>query len=126
MGLWSKQDSTREDLALDAAAGFFVLVAAVPTSLLLGGFSFFQPWAIIIAVGLFSAGYIRGGIPGNPYAKAAAMNTFPWFLILTLLLGQQWWWGTVVGLLITFASALAGAFTRRFVQQRKRMRGTLT
>lgn len=120
VGLWSKQESVFEDLVLDAGAGFIALMVGGALAFLFGGMSFIQPWLLFISIGLFWAGFKRGGIPGNQWAKAAAMNAFQWSLLLTLLRGE--WWAKPVGLLLTFAAALAGVFTRRFRDRRKPLR----
>ena len=69
------QESYLEDVFLpDALFGALAIVAIIPLALLLGGFSFIEPWFIVTPPVTFVFGALCGRSAGNVWLKAISMN----------------------------------------------------
>ena len=68
------EDYSLGELLCDAAVGVIALVAIIALSLILGGFSFFEPWLIVGLPVMFAAGVLRGNSRGNIWVKVLFLN----------------------------------------------------
>ncbi|MGB9030505.1 MAG: hypothetical protein WCC27_10330 [Acidobacteriaceae bacterium] len=96
---------------LDIGLGFAAVFLIVGSALALGGFSFIQPWLIMIPIVMFAAGVLRSRSPGNVPAKILSIRLF--MLLLVFVIGRDPT-TIVLGVLITLVPAAAGISTRRF------------
>jgi hypothetical protein len=76
-------------LLVDVAAGAGTAIAIIPVGLAFGGFSFIEPWLIVTPILLFAAGFLRGSGPGSAWAKATAISSVAWLLILVTANGPK-------------------------------------
>jgi hypothetical protein len=68
-------------LLVDVLTGLAWLSVIIIAALALGGFSFFQPWLIVIPLAMFLAGFLRGRSSGNVWVTTVKMAIPGWLLI---------------------------------------------
>jgi hypothetical protein len=102
------------DALVDAAVGILILIPVIPLALSLGGFSFIEPWLIMIPLMAFAGGVVRGRGAGNIWLKAALMN----LVVLLYLVSRGDIREMAVGALLTvIPSSGAIALRRHFSRQ---------
>jgi hypothetical protein len=103
-------------LFTDLLTGLAALVLVFMVALRLGGFSFFLPWLIVIPLGMFLAGFLRGSSPGSAWAKAVTISS-PLLLIAVSVQGATFLiaaTGKMIALLITVIPTAGGVLLRRY------------
>jgi len=98
-------------LLADCGVGLAATSAILPASLLLGGFSFIEPWVLVTALLFFFAGFLRGTSPGNASIKAMAINLGPLCLLVVWLRAE--WLTMLLGVLAVILPTMAGLLARR-------------
>ena len=111
---------TAPAIVTDLAWGFAGTVTVVAVCLLLGGFSFFAPWLILVPAVMFAAGLIRGRSAGRIAAKGIALSAF--LLMLLILATLHSALSLLAGIPIIVAPAIAGVAARRWRIKVKRLR----
>ena len=70
----AKEGYFEETFLPDVFIGSFALLIVFPLALLLGGFSFIEPWFIVTPLTTFALGILRGNSAGNIWLKGIGMN----------------------------------------------------
>jgi hypothetical protein len=73
-GLINPEKYVPDTLIIDVVIGAASVVPIFIAALALGGFSFIQPWLIVIPFVMFVAGWWRGQSFGNIWVKALALG----------------------------------------------------
>ena len=80
----------------DALIGVLASGCVIVLALLLGGFSFFEPWMVFGPVVLFCAGFFRARSEGNIWLKSVAIS------LASLLLAAFFGNAIIVGIALPF------------------------
>jgi hypothetical protein len=99
------------DAVIDAAVGFLILIPVIPLALSLGGFSFIEPWLIVIPLMAFAGGVARGSSVGKMWLKATIIN----LVVLLYIVSRGDIREMAVGAILTVIPSIGGiALRRRF------------
>lgn len=69
-----KEGYFEEGFFPDVFIGSLALLIVFPLALLLGGFSFIEPWFIVTPLATFALGMLRGNSAGNVWLKGIGIN----------------------------------------------------
>jgi hypothetical protein len=114
----AKEGYFEETFLPDVLIGALSLVIVFPLALILGGFSFLEPWFIVTPPPTFALGMVRGVSAGNIWLQGIGMNVA--FLLLLLFVADTRTF--LLGALVIVSPAVAGIWFRR---RRLRMRKEL-
>jgi hypothetical protein len=93
----------------DVFVGSLALLIVFPLALLLGGFSFFEPWFIVTPPATFALGMLRGNSAGNVWLKCIGMNAA--FLVVLGLCANALTFS--LGALVIVLPTVGGIWLRR-------------
>jgi hypothetical protein len=95
--------------------GFLILLPVIPLALALGGFSFIEPWLILIPLLAFAGGVARGNTTGNIWLRAAILN----LVVLLYLVSRGDGREMAVGAMLTVIPSVGGIALRRLSRRRQ-------
>jgi hypothetical protein len=110
MGTNPAKEGYFEDTFLpDVFIGCLSLAIVLPLALVLGGFSFIEPWCIVTPPTTFALGMVRGESAGNIWLKGIGMNVV--FLLLQVFVADTRTFA--LGALVIVLPTVAGIWLRR-------------
>jgi hypothetical protein len=102
------------EAVIDALAGFLIMLLVIPLALAIGGFSFIEPWLILIPLLAFAGGVARGNSVGNIWLKAAILNV----VLLLYIVSRGDIRDLAVGAILTVIPSIGGIALRRHYHRR--------
>lgn len=96
----------------DVGIGFGALIATFVLAMMMGGFSFFEPWVLWTAVSLFVAGLSRAKDPEEKFWLRVISIDSSWLLLGVFCFRGPWWWAILL-IAGTTVPTIAGLLLRR-------------